>query len=67
MSDTRTVSYELRATRSDSVTRLWLGVVLATILVNAICVGEVLLLRYAGGPAGMNTMTTAEGMGANSD
>jgi len=67
MSEARTVSYELPATRSDTVTRQWLGVLLATVLLSAICAGEVLFLRYVGGPAAMNTIAAAEGMGANTD
>ena len=62
MSEAQTVSYELRATGSTIATRQWFGVLLAAVLLSAICVGEVLFLRYVGGPEMINVLTVAEGV-----
>jgi len=64
MSEAQTVSYELPATRSATATRQWLGVLLAAVLLSAICAGEVLFLRHVG-PETMNVLTVAEGMVAH--
>ena len=62
MSEAQTVSYELQATGSTIATRQWFGVLLAAVLLSAMCAGEVLFLRSVGGPETMNVLTVAEGM-----
>jgi len=67
MSQAQTVWHELQARRSAAVRHRWLGVLVGMALLSGICAGEVLFLRYVGGPAAMNTFTAAEGMSANTD
>jgi hypothetical protein len=66
MSEAHTIWHDMPARRNAAVTRQWTGVVLAAVLLTAMCGAEVLFLKYVAGPDTVNLLTAAEGMAVTS-
>ena len=62
MSEAHTVWHDMQARRDTAVSRHWSGVVLAAVLLTAMCCAEVLFLKYVAGPDTVNLLSAAEGM-----
>jgi hypothetical protein len=62
MSGARTVWHDLETRRATEANRQRTGLLLAAGLLIAMCVAEVLFLRYVALPATVDMMTAAEGI-----
>ena len=62
MSEARTVWHDMQVRRDVAVSRYWSGVVVAAVLLIAMCCAEVLFLKYVAGPDTVNLLSAAEGM-----
>ena len=61
MSEARTVWRDLQTRRTAVVSRQWSGVLLAAVLLTAMCGAEVVFLKYVAAPDTMNLLNAMEG------
>ena len=61
MSEARTVWHDLQTRRTAVVSRQWSGVLLAAVLLTAMCGAEVVFLKYVAAPDTMNLLNAMEG------